>query len=135
MQGGRRKGGRWGERGSNLIEFALTLPLLLWIMFGVFDLGRAVFAQNVISNAAREGARYAIIYPEDTDGIVQRVETSAFGLDLNKLAVEVNSTLTTVTVSVTYSFTAVTPLIGILLGEGGTMTLHAASTMNIEGAQ
>jgi len=135
MQGGWRKGGRWGERGSNLIEFALTLPLLLWIMFGVFDLGRAVFAQNVISNAAREGARYAIIYPEDTDGIVQRVEAAAFGLDLNDLAVEVNSTLTTVTVSVTYSFTAVTPLIGILLGEGGTMTLQAASTMNIEGAQ
>jgi Flp pilus assembly protein TadG len=126
--------GGWTEesgRGSNLVEFALTLPVLLWLLFGIFDLGRAVFAQNVISNAAREGARYAITNPQDVDGIVQRVEATAVGLDLENLTVQVEyPTATSVRVTVTYTFSAVTPLIGNLLG--GPSTLHAASTMNVE---
>lgn len=120
------------EKGSSLVEFALTLSFLLWIFFGIFDLGRAVFAQNMISYAAREGARYAITDPQDTDGIVQRVETAAVGLDPNDLTVQVEyPTSASVRVIVTYPFRAATPFISSLL-VGGTGTLRAASTMNVE---
>ena len=45
------------ERGANLVEFAIVLPLLVLILAGLADLGRAFYNYMVITNAAREGAR------------------------------------------------------------------------------
>jgi Flp pilus assembly protein TadG len=55
--------------GQGLVEFALVLMLLVLIAFGVLDLGRVFFSLITITNAAREGARYGMIYPSDTSGI------------------------------------------------------------------
>ena len=49
------------RRGQALVEFALVIPLFLVLLVGIFDLGRAVFAYNTLTNAAREGARIAIV--------------------------------------------------------------------------
>jgi hypothetical protein len=43
------------------VEFALVAPLLLLLAFGIVDFGRAMYYQNEITNAAREGARIAIL--------------------------------------------------------------------------
>jgi Flp pilus assembly protein TadG len=53
------------RRGQALVEFALVLPVLLLILFGIVDFGRAIYAFNAVSNAAREGGRTAIVnqYP------------------------------------------------------------------------
>jgi Flp pilus assembly protein TadG len=48
------------ERGANLVEAALVIPLLLIILVGVVDMGRAYFSYITIINAAREGARYGV---------------------------------------------------------------------------
>jgi Flp pilus assembly protein TadG len=54
--------GREGRsRGQGLVEFALVFPVIALLLFGVLDLGRAVFAYNTIANAARQGARVAIV--------------------------------------------------------------------------
>src|SRR5205823_1234240 len=45
------------DRGSVAVEFALLLPVLLLIIFGVIDFGRAINAQITLTQAAREGAR------------------------------------------------------------------------------
>ena len=55
-----RHGGR-RPRGQGLIEFALVIPIFLLLLVALFDLGRAVFAYNTLTNAAREGARMAIV--------------------------------------------------------------------------
>ena len=47
------------ERGQNLIELALVAPLLILLLAGMADLGRAFFSYIQITNAAREGARAA----------------------------------------------------------------------------
>ena len=47
------------RRGQALVEFALVLPVFLMILFGIIDGGRYVFQNNVLSQAAREGARVA----------------------------------------------------------------------------
>jgi len=52
---------RRGTRGQGLIEFALVIPIFLLLMVSLFDFGRAVFAYNTLTNAAREGARMAIV--------------------------------------------------------------------------
>lgn len=48
-------------RGQALVEFALIVPIFLLLLFGLFDLGRAVYAWSTINNAAREAARDLIV--------------------------------------------------------------------------
>jgi hypothetical protein len=48
--------------GQDLAEFAIIVPFLIFVIFGVLDLGRGFFSAITIANAAREGARYAIAY-------------------------------------------------------------------------
>jgi len=57
----RRIRGLGGARGQGIAEFALVFPLIVLLLFGVFDMGRAVYAYNSIANAAREGARVAAV--------------------------------------------------------------------------
>jgi Flp pilus assembly protein TadG len=49
------------SRGQGLVEFALIFPVFMLILFAIFDVGRLVFAYTSITNAAREGARLAIV--------------------------------------------------------------------------
>ena len=49
-----------------MIEFALILPLMVLIVVGIFELGRAFFAYIAISNAAREGVRIYTFTPDTT---------------------------------------------------------------------
>jgi hypothetical protein len=51
------------KKGQSLIEFALLLPILLIVIMGLFDIGRAIFYYSVLNTAAREGSRYAIVQP------------------------------------------------------------------------
>jgi len=123
------------ERGSSLVEMALTLPMLLLLLFGVLDLGRAVYAQNVITNAAREGARFGAIAPGDSQAIQTQTETAIVGLDMSAVTVTVTQTSNTIRVTVTYQFNSITPLVGQFLGAGGAISLEGVSTMNIESLQ
>ena len=50
------------SRGQALAEFALVMPMMLVMAIGVVDFGRVLWAQDIVSNAAREGARYAIVH-------------------------------------------------------------------------
>jgi Flp pilus assembly protein TadG len=52
---------RHRRRGQALVEFALIIPIFLLILLAIFDLGRGVFAYTSVTNAAREGARLAIV--------------------------------------------------------------------------
>ena len=51
---------RSGQRSQALIEFALVSPVLLLLLFGIVDIGRAVFYFDTLNHAAREGARTAV---------------------------------------------------------------------------
>lgn len=53
--------GRARERGQALVEFALIFPVFILLLFGILDLGRAIYAYNTVADAAREGARVAIV--------------------------------------------------------------------------
>lgn len=50
------------DSGQSLVEFALMLPIVLLIITGLFDTGRAVWQENTLAYAAREGTRYAIVH-------------------------------------------------------------------------
>ena len=73
------------HRGQALVEFALVLPLLIVMFMGVFDIGRYVFADNEVTNAAREGVRTGIVnqYPPDIRG---RAAAQAIGIAVSTAA-------------------------------------------------
>src|SRR5688572_18556354 len=62
------------DRGQALVEFALVIPIFLLILFGILDLGRAVYAYATLNNAAREGARVAVV-----DQTVSHIQEIAAG--------------------------------------------------------
>lgn len=65
---------RRGERGANLAEFAIGAFFLVILLMGVADVGRALYDQVVITNAVREGARYAARRPlESVDSVRAKV--------------------------------------------------------------
>ena len=53
--------GAEGQRGSNLVEYGIVITLLLTMLFGLVDFGRALYAYHFVSEAAREATRYAMV--------------------------------------------------------------------------
>jgi hypothetical protein len=50
------------SRGQSLVEFALIFPIFILLLVSIFDLGHVVWANDSLSNAAREGARFAVVH-------------------------------------------------------------------------
>lgn len=136
---------RGRSRGQTLAEFALVLPVLIVMLMGIFDLGRAIFAYNAITNAAREGARLGIVN-QWADSIRERAVNMAptADQDPNSVTVAISRPASApadddcaaapsvgciVYVRYESEFFAITPIIGSLLGP---MTLTAESVEPIE---
>lgn len=73
------------ERGAALIESAITIPIILLVSVAIFDFGRAYQAWQVLTNAAREGARVSVIAGHTDDDVRDAVEkyVKAGGLTVN----------------------------------------------------
>lgn len=57
-----------GDRGASAVEFALILPLLLLILFGIIEFSILFYDKAMLTNASREGARLGIVFRADTNG-------------------------------------------------------------------
>lgn len=55
------KRAREGERGTSMVEFAISASVLLFILFGIIEFGRALYTYHSVANAARLGARWAMV--------------------------------------------------------------------------
>ena len=123
-------------RGQSLVEFALILPILLILMLGILDFGRAIFAYNSVSNGARSGARVAIVN-QDIDEITAAVEAEAYGLDGVDVTFDPNvegsadcpSIGCVIEVGVSTEYIPATPIFSQLVGS---ITVSSESQMPIE---
>jgi Flp pilus assembly protein TadG len=88
--------------GVALVEFALVVPVLLLLLVGILDTGRAVNAYVTISNASREGARYAALNPTAAPSAIKSSAVLPHAQQLDP------SDLTGIKVYVTYSNANVT---------------------------
>ncbi len=68
------------DQGAALVEFAIVLSLLVLILFGIIEFGRAYNAQETLTHAAREGVRVLAI-TGDPDAAVTATIAAAPGLD------------------------------------------------------
>ncbi len=103
-------------RGQAMTEFALLLPIMLMLVLGIFEFGRAFYYYSALANAAREGARYGLTHATDTNGIKSAVVSNAIGVGIGPDDVTVQCVSACVVgaqirVSTTYMFTSVAPLI------------------------
>jgi Flp pilus assembly protein TadG len=137
------------ERGAELVEFAFVFPTLMLVMLGIIDFGFLFQHYEVVTNAAREGARVAIL-PGYADADVQARVTqylTAGGLTGTATvtvgapqAISVGSqciSVRPVTVSYQHQFLFLGPILGLMgiVGGGGTLadrTLNATSSMRSE---
>ena len=105
------------ERGTTLVEFALALTVFLTAMFAVMEFGRALWVHNALTDAARRGARYAVLH---NSGSVDSVKNVVVFGDEAGGAQSVVPNLTVDQVTVTYSDFAVN---------------HGTATVSIDGYQ
>jgi Flp pilus assembly protein TadG len=125
------------QRGQALPEFALIAPLFFLFLFGIIEAGRFVFYYEILNNATREGARYAIVNGDNSldcptgppatpkkacdtagDDVVQKVRDAAIGVLGTGVAVTPvwhdpanNGRGSTVTVTATYSYSSLIPIV------------------------
>lgn len=140
---------RHGSRGQSLVEFALILPIFVLILVGILDFGRAVYAFNTLNNAAREGARLAIV--DQTSAHIQQFtaqQTGWLGVQPAGVSVDFRDPGDTTTanscdgspgqdaiagclavVKVEYSFEAATPVISQIVG---TISMAGESRFRVE---
>ena len=114
------------ERGATLVEYAIAVSVFLTAMFAVIEFGRALWVHNALSDAARRGARYAVLHTANDSAQVKNVVVygdPAGGsqptlTNLSTENVQVNYSqfglnTGTVTVSITnYKFEFVIPIVG-----------------------
>ncbi|MHB8626572.1 MAG: TadE/TadG family type IV pilus assembly protein [Aggregatilineales bacterium] len=138
--------------GQSLVEWAISLVVLIMLFSGVVDLGRAYFTLVMLNNAISEGAHWAALYPacinsasnstggysqcKGSNSIVGRILNEEQTLDRNSFKFVCWSTLdasgvtgqfyntnnNTVTLSVTYQATFFTPIITTLFGSTVNLT-------------
>ena len=141
-------------RGQGLVEFALVMPILMILVFGIIDFGMGLRSYISLTNATREGARFAAVgnpagaYPADCNGsttnsVVGRVCVTIEGLrlaDLETVTVEYpdgEAPGNSVVVSADYTYNYITPL-GRLVDvfSGGTfpdsLSLSTSTDMRLE---
>lgn len=124
------------ERGANLVEMAVVTMLLLVVVAGIVDIGGMFISYVAITNAAREGARYASHFPDLEDGIRQATIQEAAGGGVVLAAGNVSvvglhaDPGQTIEVRVEYVFNT---MMGELTGLGG-ITLRSATRMIVFGA-
>jgi Flp pilus assembly protein TadG len=125
--------------GQALTEFALVLPILVVLVMAVFDFGRALFYLSSVNEAAKSGARIATVN-QDADYICKTVSDGAAGIILPDTCKSTGVTGVAVvaecgaidceqTVSVTYSYEPVMPVLGALLGQ---FSFSSESTTHVE---
>lgn len=79
---------RVGQAGSIAVEFALVVPALMILLFGIFQYGIIYLAGAGLQHALGEGVREATLFPRRTDAqIIARIRDESFGLDPAQLAV------------------------------------------------
>lgn len=120
------------EKGQSIVEMALLFPLLMLLLMGLLDLGRAYYVIVALRDAAEEGAIYASIQPEDITGIQERAaDVTGELVPVEPGDVSVNAPSLdpgqAITVTVLHDYAFYMPLVEPFLPEEG-ITLHGTAT-------
>lgn len=122
------------KKGQSIIEFAVVLPILLMVLFGITEFGRAIMVTNVLNTASREGARLAVVSSvSDSVAVRSRVVEvlNAANIDAKEITIQFFLPQKSVEVTVTTDFEVLSG--GILDPFIGTFELKGKTVMRYEG--
>lgn len=136
---------RPSERGTALIEAAVTIPILLLIAVGIFEFGRAYQTWQVLTNAAREGARVSVL-PNTAENVVVTVvrnymttgglpEAGAAAVTVNRNAAVGGNSASQITVDYPFEFMVLQPVARLVTPgaqTGAPLTMRATAVMRNE---
>ena len=122
------------ESGQAMVEFALVLPILLALLCGIIDFGWVYYNQITLNNAAREGARYAVVHYDHSgtwkEEATERMLDSMVGVS-SATAIISDPVGERITASVTADGKLLTGFTSTILGKRS-IPLHAECTMRLE---
>ena len=116
-------------RGQALVEFALVVPIFFLLVFGLIDLGRAIYVNNSMAEAAREGARWGSVQarsatPEARDSVAAFVAQKMTAVPDPTISVTCEEKLAprcrindVLIVQVSTELNMITPIIGQIVGQ------------------
>lgn len=123
------------ERGQDMVEFALVVPILLLLFLGIIEFGIIVFRYNSVSSLAREGARYGIVHT-DASAIQAYTLAEAAGIGLNPpptVVIDRTPGSGYVEVDVSYAHEPITgSFLDALFNIDPTVNLHSVARMRTE---
>jgi len=120
------------ETGQSLTEFAIGFSVLILLIAGIVDLGRAFFTFMALNDAVQEGALYGSLHPTNEAGIETRVQGVAAGpIDMSQVTVESDTSGPAcaghqIVITATYDFQITMPFIGAI---AGTQTFPISATV------
>jgi uncharacterized protein (UPF0333 family) len=121
------------EKGQSIVEFALILPLVILMIFGILDFGRVFHAYLAIDHAGREAARAASIGKDNTTILNTAVnDATSIGLKSEQVVIDPSgsrSSGTEAKITISYPVTFLTPIIGNLISP---LTLTNTTVMRVE---
>lgn len=123
------------QKGQSLVEFAIILPILILVVMAILEFGLILNSYLTIQNIAREGARLGIAGGTD-DQIRNVIFSSSPNLTASDLTINITpsdatrSSGDTLTVSVSYNYHGITPVISSLIGN--IVVLRAQTLMRVE---
>jgi hypothetical protein len=119
------------KKGQTMVETIFVLPLLFLLIFGIIEFGRIYFTYMMISNAAREGARYSAVGMSSTDveGHIDHVTSTVGTVVVN---IEDDASGDNVIVSVTHNLELIMPIIGPMISSDGHFDVQAQAEMRKE---
>ena len=130
------------NRGQAVVELALILPILLFLLIGIMEGGRLFAAYLELQHAARDGARYAAVHNADIkEDVIPWVEGRLVLLDPDKLELNFLKESTNdkkdvwVEISLNYPLAFMTPLIPTAFSfalQSDTINLHSKMAMRVE---
>ncbi|MEM6331390.1 MAG: TadE/TadG family type IV pilus assembly protein [Planctomycetota bacterium] len=128
------------RRGASVVEFALVAPVFFLVVLGMIEFGRMAMVQQVLTNAAREGARVGVLDGATTAGVTNKVDDYLASASISGAAVQVSPNppnaaaygeSVTVTVSISFNDVSWLPTPFFVGGQ----TLRAESVMRRETAE
>ena len=132
---------RRDQRGASVVEFAIILPLIVWLIFGIMEIGFVLYDKTMITQASREGARAGVVFrvPAVADEEIIEVVNDYLGTSLITFGEPQTATVTVMRngssagdrlkVSVSYTYTA---LVFSLASMGKKFNMGAETTMRME---
>jgi Flp pilus assembly protein TadG len=120
------------EQGQSLVEFALVIPVLILIVMGIIEFGNLWMTMNVLSGAAREGARVAAVTDPDAAQVQSAVENVLIPANISGATISVTGPNGASEVTVTIQFDYTVATLGFIPGLSGTLQLTRSATMHWE---